>query len=46
MIEASEKLLPGFPLRVEAKVFRWPERFVDQRGVKMWQTIWRLIDGE
>jgi hypothetical protein len=46
MVEASEKVLPGFPLRVEAKVYRYPDRFVDKRGVTMWETIWKLIDGQ
>jgi hypothetical protein len=46
MIEASEKVLPGFPLRVEAKIFRWPGRYADRRGEKMWKTVWGLINGE
>jgi len=45
MIEASEKVLPGFPLRVEAKVYRWPERFADKRGERMWRMVWQLLDG-
>jgi DNA polymerase I-like protein with 3'-5' exonuclease and polymerase domains len=40
---ASELVLPGFPLRTEAKVFRWPERFSDKRGRRMWETVWSLI---
>jgi hypothetical protein len=44
MIEASKQVLPGFPLRVEAKVTRWPERFRDKRGEKMWKTVWELIE--
>jgi DNA polymerase I-like protein with 3'-5' exonuclease and polymerase domains len=28
MREASEAVLPGFPLRTEAKVVRWPDRYV------------------
>jgi hypothetical protein len=43
MQEASELVLPGFPLRTEAKVFRWPERFSDKRGRQMWETVWSLI---
>jgi hypothetical protein len=45
MREASELVLPGFPLRVEAKVFHWPERFADKRGRQMWATVWDLIEG-
>jgi hypothetical protein len=46
MIEASTKILPGFPLRVEAKVYRWPDRFADKRGERMWKTVWGLMDGK
>jgi hypothetical protein len=44
MVEASEKVLPGFPLRVEAKVVRWPERYMDKRGARMWKKVWALVD--
>ena len=43
MQDASALVLPGFPLRTEAKVIRWPERFVDKRGLKMWKTVWGLV---
>jgi hypothetical protein len=43
MREASELVLPGFPLRTEAKVVRWPERFSDKRGRRMWEAVWSLI---
>jgi DNA polymerase I-like protein with 3'-5' exonuclease and polymerase domains len=46
MIDASEIILPGFPLRVDSKIFRWPDRYSDKRGVKMWERVWRLIDGD
>ena len=39
MVEASEIVLSGFPLRVEAKLIRHPERFEDPRGAKMWSTV-------
>jgi hypothetical protein len=45
MREASELVLPGFPLRTEAAVFRWPGRFEDKRGRRMWATVWGLIGG-
>jgi hypothetical protein len=44
MREASELVLPGFPLRVEDKIIRWPDRFDwDTRGQKMWQTVLSLL---
>jgi hypothetical protein len=44
MVEASEKILPGFALRVESKVFRWPDRFaVGKSDEEMWQTVCELM---
>jgi hypothetical protein len=44
MREASELVLPGLPLRTEAKVVRYPDRYVDERGRRMWETVSRLLD--
>src|SRR5262249_7002010 len=45
MREASELVLPGFPLRTEAKIVRHPERYVDEeRGRRMWETVWKLVE--
>jgi hypothetical protein len=46
MREASELVLPGFPLRSEAKVVRHPERYSDPRGERMWQAVWGLAADE
>ena len=35
MREASELVLPGFPLRTDAKVVRHPGRYTDERGRRM-----------
>ena len=43
MAEASKIVLGGFPLRSEAKITRYPERFQDERGGQMWATVWDLI---
>lgn len=43
MARASEAVLPGFPLRTEAKVVRWPDRFMDTRGEPMWRTIAAIL---
>jgi hypothetical protein len=42
MADASELVLPGFPLRTESKIVRWPERFSDPRGQKLWDTLWSI----
>jgi DNA polymerase I-like protein with 3'-5' exonuclease and polymerase domains len=44
MREASELVLPGFPLRTDAKVVRHPDRYTDERGRKMWETVSALLD--
>jgi hypothetical protein len=43
MEEASALVLPGFPLRTEAKIVRYPERYRDPRGVQMWETVQTLL---
>ncbi|MER3448118.1 MAG: DNA polymerase I [Candidatus Dadabacteria bacterium] len=42
MREASEIVLGGFSLRTEAKIFRYPDRYMDKRGQIMWQTVCEL----
>jgi hypothetical protein len=44
MREASEVVLSGFPLRTDAKIVRHPDRYVDERGRKMWETVWALLE--
>ena len=39
MRKASEFVLPGFPLRTEAKVIRYPGRFPEARGADMWSWV-------
>jgi len=46
MREASECVLSGFPLRTDAKIVRWPNRYSDPRGVRFWRTVWELICGQ
>lgn len=43
MREASELVLPGFPLRTDAKVVRHPDRYADDRGRVMWRTVTDLL---
>jgi hypothetical protein len=44
MQEASELVMPAFPLRTEAKLVRYPERYQDPRGVQMWETVQRVLN--
>jgi hypothetical protein len=43
MREGSLLVLPNFPLRTEAKIVRYPNRFIDPRGREMWQLVSRLL---
>jgi DNA polymerase I-like protein with 3'-5' exonuclease and polymerase domains len=45
MAEASAVVLGGFELRTEAKIVRWPDRYMDDRGREMWERVRRLLDG-
>jgi DNA polymerase I-like protein with 3'-5' exonuclease and polymerase domains len=44
MREASELVLPGFPLRTDAKVVCWPDRYLDERGRRTWETVSGLLE--
>src|SRR5262249_40605246 len=43
MREASEIVLAGFPLRTDAKIIRHPDRYLDPRGERFWQTVQALL---
>jgi DNA polymerase I len=43
MAEASRVVLNGFELRTDVKVVRWPDRYMDPRGVKMWEHVTTLV---
>jgi hypothetical protein len=43
MIEASHIVLDGFALRSDAKITRHPNRYMDERGRVMWDTIMGIL---
>jgi DNA polymerase I-like protein with 3'-5' exonuclease and polymerase domains len=43
MTEASKIVLSGFPLNTDAKIIRYPDRYMDSRGEAMWNTIMNTI---
>ncbi len=43
MAEASRIVLDGFELGSDAKIVRYPERYMDERGETMWNTVMTLI---
>ena len=44
MDRASELVL-GFAMRTDAKLIRYPDRFMDPRGADIWKTIIQLVGG-
>lgn len=45
MEEASRIVLGGFTIRTEANITRYPDRYIDKRGVQMWKTVSELVGG-
>jgi hypothetical protein len=44
MSDASCTVLGGFRLSSEAKIVRYPNRYMDERGVEMWRTVWAVLE--
>jgi hypothetical protein len=42
MAEASRVVLRGFEIGADAKIVRWPDRYVDDAGAAFWETVLRL----
>ncbi len=45
MSDASEVVLAGFKLRTDAELICHPKRYEDERGRKMWETVWEIVTG-
>lgn len=45
MEEASRLVLNDFTIRTEAKIVRSPERYMDGRGMGMWNAVSELVGG-
>jgi hypothetical protein len=46
MAEASCIVLGGFELGTDAKIVRYPDRYMDERGTVMWDRVMKLIQGQ
>lgn len=44
MSDASAAVLNDFRLRTETKVFEWPQRYMDERGQRMWDTVQTVLE--
>ena len=45
MAEASRVVLDGFELRTNAKIVRYPDRYMDPRGAEMWAKVLGILGG-
>jgi DNA polymerase I len=45
MTEAGRIVLGGFPLRTDSTVIRYPNRYADKRGTRMWAEVESLVGG-
>jgi len=43
MRRASDDVLPGFPLKTDAKIIRYPDRYSDPRGERLWETVMGIL---
>jgi DNA polymerase I len=44
MSEASRVVLDGFELETDVKIVRYPDRYADIRGQRMWDTVTKLVE--
>jgi hypothetical protein len=44
MAEASRAVLGGFELGTDATIVRYPDRYSDKRGTRMWDEVTSLIE--
>jgi len=45
MKEASRTLLSGFELKCDTEIVKFPERYMDDRGIRMWKKISKILSG-
>jgi hypothetical protein len=45
MAQASREVLDGFELNTDVEIVRYPDRYMDKRGAKMWDTVQEIIRG-
>ena len=43
MVKASEQVI-GLPIRVNANIVKYPDRYMDEKGENMWNMIWEVVD--
>jgi len=43
MAEASRNVLDGFELQTDAEIVTWPNRYIDSRGVVLWDAVLGIV---
>lgn len=43
MQKAGEIVLDGFRVRSDVDIVRYPDRYMDGRGLEMWDRVWKII---
>jgi hypothetical protein len=46
MAEASGKVLNGFEIQTDVEIVRYPDRYTDPRGERMWQLVLEVLSVE
>lgn len=46
MRKASRIVLDGFELGSDAKLITYPDRYMDERGIRMWDAVTAIIQGQ
>jgi hypothetical protein len=44
MSEAGEAVTGGLRIRTDATIIRYPDRYMDERGIEMWNRVVRLVN--
>ncbi|HVR57245.1 MAG TPA: hypothetical protein VMT72_10505 [Pseudolabrys sp.] len=42
MTQAGQ-VVPNLPIKTEAPIFRYPDRYMEDRGRDMWNRVMRLV---
>jgi DNA polymerase-1 len=45
MAEAGRIVLDGFELRTDAEIVTYPNRYMDPRGIVLWQEVLSIVEG-
>jgi DNA polymerase I len=43
MSKAGSCITGGIPIRTEARIIRYPDRYMEERGISMWNRVVRLV---